>query len=347
LGPFDGKAGAVLGDWLITTPNQDIIWLPPWSQRRVRLRADVRYGFDDPTLWPQSYVIEYPHLGAIPRKPDDPNDPLSIMWWNPSEFDFVPLPNNLVNGLGQLAQDKCKKFDICRRDLIRKVDEYKAKTNSPNYYLLTISKAMNHAGIRLGCLPSSFQEMKFGVTEFQRYYLETLGLHDYLAVYKPRIDGSAARSSLGANHCVGVFTGSARVAQEFYEAGLPVWFIRETRKIAENPDNAPNVLKLVEARQPEQYLTLADCNPPFPDVYKGFTNKPQKYAAIHAFSRTWMVYRDPFSEERPQTTENPEDPFYLHKRPAAYSVTIPMSELTRERLPSTCKSSLRSTHSSH
>jgi hypothetical protein len=49
----------------------------------VKLRADIRYGPDDPTLWPQPWVGLYCHLGAIPRKPDDPNDSLSIMWWDP------------------------------------------------------------------------------------------------------------------------------------------------------------------------------------------------------------------------------------------------------------------------
>jgi len=335
LGPFDGKVAAVMGDWLITTPNQDVIWHPPWDKRSVRLRADARYGFDDPMLWPQAYVIEYPHLGAIPRKPDDPNDPLSIMWWDPAESNFAYSLNDLVDGLGQLSRDMCEKFDACRKELLRRIDEYKAKANVPNYYLLSIGKAMNHAGVRLGCIPSSFQEMKFGVTEFQRYYLETLGLLDYLEVYKPRMDGAAIRaSSVSVDNRIGVFASSARVVQEFYDAGLPVWFIRETKKLIENPNTDINVLKLVEARRPEQFLIVAESNPPFPIVYRGQTNTLQKYASMHAFSRTWMVYRDPFSQERPQDVENPPDPFYSHNRPARQSVTIPMSELMKERLPS-------------
>lgn len=334
MGPFDGKVATVIGNWLITTPNQDVIWLPPWDKRHVRLRADARYGFDDPTLWPQAYVIQYPHLGAVPRKPDDPNDPLSIMWWDPTESDFARSPNELVDGLGQLSREMCEKFDTCRRELLGRIDEYKAKTHPANYYLLSISKAMNHAGVRLGFLPSSFQEMNFGVTEFQRYYLETLGLLDYLEVYKPRIDGAATRdSTAGADNRIGAFTSSARVAQEFHDAGLPVWFVRETKKLIENPNSSPNVLKLVEARRPEQFLVVTESNPPFPIVYKGHTNVPQKYASMHAFSRTWMVCRDPFSQERQQDVENPPDPFYSNNKPATQSVTVPMSELMRDRLP--------------
>ena len=83
LGPLDGKVAALIGDYLIMTPNQDVIWFPPWGKRNIRLHANIRYGFDDLTLWPQSYMIKYPYLGTIPRKPDSEDDPLSIMWWHP------------------------------------------------------------------------------------------------------------------------------------------------------------------------------------------------------------------------------------------------------------------------
>ena len=61
-------------------PNQDQIFLPPLQSREVHLHANLRYGPDNPTLWPQPWVSVYCHLGAIPRKPDDSGDPLSIMW---------------------------------------------------------------------------------------------------------------------------------------------------------------------------------------------------------------------------------------------------------------------------
>jgi hypothetical protein len=320
-----------MGNWIITTPNQDAIWGPPWDVRNVRLRSDVRYGVDDPTLWPQAYVIEYPHLGAIPRKPDDDGDPLAIMWWNPTKSDFIRSPNALVDGLGQLSKSQYEKLDILKKELLERIDQYKASTHSPNYFLLSLSKAMHHSCIRLGFLSTTFLEMTFGVTEFQRYYLETLGLLDYLVVYKPRIDGASTRSPTADNR-VGVFTSDPRVVQEFYDAGLPVWFIRQTKAIAERPDDAPNVLKLVEPRDSSQYLTLTDYVPPFPVVYKGYTNKARKHAAIHAYSRTWMVYRDAFSQEKPDV-EEPTDPFVVSRGPAKYSVTVPMSELLAKRLP--------------
>lgn len=106
LGPFDGRVAAVVEDFVCTTPNQTRIFLPSMRKAEVRLRADARYGPDDPTLWPQPWVERYCHLGAIPRKPDDPNDPLSIMWWDPTCDDFKSLDGSLVDGIGELCRGR-------------------------------------------------------------------------------------------------------------------------------------------------------------------------------------------------------------------------------------------------
>ena len=62
--------------------------------------SNYRYGPDDHTLWPQLYLANYPYLGAIPRMPEDPDDPLSIMWWNPTCDDFEPWEAGVLEGLG-------------------------------------------------------------------------------------------------------------------------------------------------------------------------------------------------------------------------------------------------------
>src|SRR5260370_22090302 len=78
---------------------------PNWyfSSREVHLRADFRYGPDDPSLWLQPWIIQYPHLGAIPRKPDDPLDPLSIIWWDPTSDDFESFGATILDGFCELS----------------------------------------------------------------------------------------------------------------------------------------------------------------------------------------------------------------------------------------------------
>jgi hypothetical protein len=72
----------------------------------VKLCADKHYGPDDTTLWPQPWVEMFCHLGTIPRKPDNPNDDLLIMWWDPTPDDFQFFSGSLIDGLGQLSGSK-------------------------------------------------------------------------------------------------------------------------------------------------------------------------------------------------------------------------------------------------
>jgi len=184
------------------------------QRREVHLRADFRYGPDDHTLWPQPWVLEYPHLGAIPRKPDDCNDPLSIMWWDPTRKEFDSFDGGLVDGMGELLKAKFIEFETMMKNLEDRIEEYKKTATKPNTFLLLMVKAMQDACVRLGSLKTTFSEMKFGVTEFQRYYLEVYGLLDYLELYVPRMDGQKTAATTVA-HCVGAFTSIARTVQDF------------------------------------------------------------------------------------------------------------------------------------
>ena len=46
-----------IGDFVCTTPNQTQIFVPPMHKTEVKLRGDVRYGPDDPTLWPLMSLV--------------------------------------------------------------------------------------------------------------------------------------------------------------------------------------------------------------------------------------------------------------------------------------------------
>ena len=93
---------AVVRDFFCTMPNQTCIFLPAMQKTEITCHADLCFGLDNPTLWPQPWVKMYCYLGSIPRKPKDPNDCLSIMWWEPTIDDFKSLGSSLVDGLGKL-----------------------------------------------------------------------------------------------------------------------------------------------------------------------------------------------------------------------------------------------------
>ena len=162
------------------------------------MRSDYHYGPDDHTLWPQPYLVNYPYLGAIPKKPEDLDDPLSIMWWDPTRDDFEPCEAGVLEGLGQLSRSKFKELEKMMHDIqdrITKCRKGPLITTNANTLLHSPDRAMNHACFHLYALKSAFGQMKFGVTEFQCYYLEIRGLLDYLEVYSPRMSGQQSAAT--------------------------------------------------------------------------------------------------------------------------------------------------------
>ena len=188
----------------------------------VKLHADMRYSPDDPTLWPQPWVDVYCHLGAIPRKPDDPNDPLSIMWWDPTSDDFKSFGSSLVDGLGKLSGLKLLSLRNMMSSMEDRVKDHKCAFPKPtNTLLLMLARAMQDAFSCLHSLKTTFTEMVVGVTEFQCYYLELYGCLDYLEIYRPRMEGIKPPAESIVN-CMGTMTNIPSIVQDFRTAGLPI-----------------------------------------------------------------------------------------------------------------------------
>lgn len=300
IGPFDGKVAAAIQEFVCTTPNQDRICLPPLQRREVFLRSDFRYGPDDPTLWPQPFLADYPHLGAIPRQPEDCNDPLSIMWWNPTRADFFPLENGVLDGMGQLKTSKCWEFEEMSKGLKERVEKYQKSTPDSSSLVSLLVRAMDDALIRMRSLKSTFGLTWFKITEFQRLYLETHALLDYLEIFKPRMDGNQPPATTVAN-CIGAFTNLPHIAQHFYRAGLPIWFIQPWK----TGPFQHNVITVVSPLDPMDSLCISAHDPPFPVIFRGHMNTREKHEAIHGYSRKWLVFKDPFHGEPPSNDPEP------------------------------------------
>jgi hypothetical protein len=260
-------------------------------QTEVKLRADVRYGPDDPTLWPQPWVGMYCHLGAIPRKPDDPNDCLSIMWWDPTRDDFISFDGGLVDGLGELSGSKLLSLQSMMSSIEDRLKDHKRAFPDTNKFLLLLVRAMHDSFGRLNSLKTTFTEMRVGVTEFQRYYLEIYGCLDYIEIYKPRMDGEKPPAECVMN-CMGAITNIPRVVQDFCTAGLPVWFLRPS-SLWDSPARC-NILEIVTPLDPADVLCVSEHYPPFPTIFYGSSTDPKRNNAFYSHSRMWLVYKDPF-----------------------------------------------------
>jgi hypothetical protein len=261
------------------------------QKTEVKLRADTRYGPDDPTLWPQHWVEEFCHLGAIPRKPDDPLDSLSIMWWDPTSDDFESFGSSIINGLGELSGSKLVFLQKMMSSMEVRIEDHKLAYPNTNKLLLLLERAMKDSFTRLKSLKTTFTEMRLGVTEFQWYYLELYGCLDYLKIYKPRMEGLRPPAEFVIN-CVGAVAHIPHIVQQFCNAGLPVWFLRPSSDW--DSTIRCNILEIVTPLNPADVLCVMEHYPTLPAIFYGSPTDMKKHDAFYSHSQTRLVFKDPF-----------------------------------------------------
>ncbi len=264
--------------------------------------------------------MEYPHMAAIPRKPTSPDHPLSIMWYDALETDFIRSRGSAIR-LGKLGLAITHRFRTLKEQLASRVNNYLQTVPAAQHppFIGPLSTAVRHSLIRLEIIDTTLPEMRFGITEFQRYFLELYGLMDYLEIYRPRMLGSSPPSTTVAD-CMGAYVSTPKVAQEFFDAGIPVWVMRTAENFG---SSVPHLLSIAVPQVPSQ-IVMEDATPPFKSIFSGHAVEQGKYAAMHNFGRTFLVFRDPFQDEATPVTDR--DPMLRTDRPSV-SNSVSMREL--------------------
>lgn len=276
LNPYDARVLAVVdhpisgkeenGYWVVSSPNGE--WVPELRPgvRSVYQRADGRFGFEDWSLWPQHYATRFEYICCIPRQPEDPDDPLSMLWWNPGAIDFVAVVGSSVNlPLGELALDPREKLQVWRDQLVAEIKEYHA-THDHNTLLGLLETSMRHAWYRLTLAPMTRQQMTENVPEFQRYCLDIRALLDYILIYSPRqtLPDSETNDLPVAHHLMGAVTESDETVMQLFKMKIPVWHIRPSLRISANV----NIQEVVYFSSPRDMTLLVYAGNPFRVICK-------------------------------------------------------------------------------
>ncbi|KAJ6548317.1 hypothetical protein B0H10DRAFT_2243056 [Mycena sp. CBHHK59/15] len=240
LGAFDGQVAAFakigVEHYFITT-NTDYVPAVPSLQlpHALFLRADMRYGTDDPK-------------GSRPE--------LQIMWWDPSREDFV-VKSSVMRGLGRLHWKATSRFMPPINDLVVRCKELQRRSPIPlsplfDGLILTVLMWIE----QLQTLPTTYPKMVFAVTSLQRAFLELDALYNYMTIYKPRIENYLSASA---------FTTVPAVAQQLWSARLPFWFLRPTYVF-----DTENILVVVPLQEPHfvNSDTPGDGAPPVTPWYR-------------------------------------------------------------------------------
>ncbi|KAJ7676035.1 hypothetical protein DFH06DRAFT_1292190 [Mycena polygramma] len=308
LNAFDGKVAAFAqfhaSQHFITTNTDYVPALPSLTvPHALFLRADGRYGTDDPVLWPQQWTARYCHLPAIAKKGTRPE--LEIMWWDPTPADFVVKPGSVMRGLGRLSHVSASQFVEPINSLVNRCQQFRRSSAvpvSPLFGELIQNLLMGME--QLQCLPTTYPKMVFAVTSLQRAFLELDALYCYMTVYKPRIDDYTTASTMKTPvaQCVGAFTVEPSVAQQLWCARLPFWFIRPTYVFSEE-----NILAVVPLKDPV-FLQLESLGSGAPPVIYSGSSTTDKILAIQRAAAQTPWYRDPFENANPFPPASPLTP---------------------------------------
>ena len=318
-----------------------MIYTPP-SSSRMTFKRDCRLGMDDFLLWPQPFIDEHCHLAAIPRPPEqlNPNISTHILFSNALDDEhFVPNHSCTLAGLGNLSRNTLQKLKAVEENLQRKADIYSRDDAFPKK---TPVFANILGGVKLyiealDCLPMTRRQLGFVFSEFQRSALEFIGVHQYLHIYKPRMENVEEPASK-VYRTVGTFVSSVIDCEAFFRAGIPVWLVRPARLAG-----SVRVDSLVQLVDPKDHLCLDDASHQFRVSFKGSPTDPMKYKTFTQYTRHFLAFGDPFNTGLP--SESSASTSSTNKPSASSNVArsdpLPLRSKDKQR-PAPCRSSRNS-----
>lgn len=172
----------------------------------VRVRADGRYGIKDPIQWPQVYCNRFAHFTTFSQPKDDPNDPNSILWWTPTEADFVWVEGSVIWDLGHLCEEKWERLRLMVASCTERVDIFFAAFGKAPSRLQFADSAIRLGLARLKNTPATFRDMLMQVTGVQRYTAEAYTWMVWVEEIQPFIVEAPRRPVPIRSQYIGAFT---------------------------------------------------------------------------------------------------------------------------------------------
>lgn len=225
---------------------------------------------------PQFFFDGTYYLPYVRKKPSAEaliTHPLRLIWYDLQRSDFIVDHESLLPDTGLIRQDLADEFVRIRKELSAKVKELveEREWSAITYQeMLHSERAMHFAALTLTFAPQNWLYTLSTVTLFQRQYLETLAVYEYLTIWKPRLDQPLGEEARPVDDSImGALTCDPMIAEQFYDQGVPIWLVRHSSQV-------------------KRSLLLRDVPPtPFTDPMVS-----AKFPALHA------IYSGPPSSQR-------------------------------------------------
>lgn len=196
----------------------------------IRVRADSRFGLEDPVQYPQVFCDRFAHFATFRRPPVGPHNadnPKRILWWTPTESDFIAVEGAVVIGLGYIREERWESLRVKVEECKERVDIFCVLGGTPPSRLQFAESAMRLGLARLKTTPATFRDMMIQWTGVQRYCLEAHAYMDFMDYIQPHIVSAPQQPHAVRNQYLGALTTDPAVAQKLFLAGLPVWYLRQ------------------------------------------------------------------------------------------------------------------------
>ncbi|KAI0325210.1 hypothetical protein GY45DRAFT_1261265, partial [Cubamyces sp. BRFM 1775] len=207
--------------WFATSPNMEFVPAPYIGIVEVVLREDYRYGTINPIQWPQL----------------------------PEEDEFEPLEGATIKTLGLLKRESIAPLLHLVENMSAHVAELHSIKRSEvvDNRLLDLECTMRHAGNRLLVFPCTFRDAAMQVRQAQRYWLMC---HAFINFYGTLTSGGARLKDVNVG-LMGAFTTDPGIVQCLFEAGIPVWWLRQDGAVLERI----RVVRFVQLTRPLSICT--------------------------------------------------------------------------------------------
>ena len=260
----------------------------------MTFKKDYRLGEHDPLLWLQPYLEPQCHLACIPRCVEIFEESLrpsfKILFHRVGLADFWPLIGP-ISGLGFLSGEKIASLKKLGNIFQWQFDTLDANVAPSTPLLRDLLVFIRRTLISLESLPMMRCQCLFLFAEIQRYMLEYCAAFRYLTIYKARML-NVLPASTTVEDLVGAFVFTLADADNFIQAGIPIWLTRPAALTG-----TIFVQELVALVEPRDELCLDDAYDTYPVSYEGSPVSMDRYKVFARYSATFLSYQNPFRSD--------------------------------------------------
>ncbi|KAJ3826070.1 hypothetical protein F5880DRAFT_1610533 [Lentinula raphanica] len=299
LQPFDGRVGALLeNNYLITSPNSNVLFAPPLSPQRVRLRRDLHFFHDDPLFYPQPFDELRPHLPLIWAPSNDPGHPFAAAWVLPSEKHFDEAGDMLYN-MGILDNTFYLRIKTLADTVLKSIN---SNNHEVDVYLCQGALQVERM-LKILQMAASYEDIRVRVATLQRNILELDARVRYLS---QRLAPAVHESSQDpvCLDVIGAFTDKLAILDTLCNLGIPV---------------CSQIIRLPSGLQ----LDGTDADPNHKVVWEGLSTKPERYAAMNSYLQSLLDQPSAFGSNQSQSVS-----FYQGSGPMQASLHYSTSRAT-------------------